>query len=161
MKGFTKNEKRMLEEFVCSAKKSGEPLTGAFKKCALKTGRAGGSVRNYYYRVVAKQNSGLYPVRSAVKFTRREEVELLRAILAARVKFGSTRSAILHLANGNKKLALRYQNKFSSLLNKQRAMVMREMLIQKQKSGECFNPYRARALREKAAKARARLTAAL
>lgn len=151
MKGFTKSEKELLLSICKNAKKSGKPLTFAFSECARKTGRNSGSVRNYYYRVLAKQSRlNLPPVKKVQKFSRAEEVALLRAVLSARLKFGSTRKAITYLAGGNSQLALRYQNKFSALLTKQRALVMRETLLQKQKEGKCFNPYKERLAREKA-----------
>lgn len=141
MKGFLKNETKILTACVKKACDKGEPLCSAFKKCAEKTGRASGSVRNYYYRVLAKERDDLPKVNSALKFTQKEEVELVRSVLKARLKFGSTRKAITYLAGGNQALALRYQNKFAVMLKKQRALVMREVLLQKQREGECFNPY--------------------
>lgn len=141
MKGFLKSEAKILTTCVKQANKNGQSLCSAFKKCALKTGRASGSVRNYYYRVLAKERDDLPKVNSALKFTQKEEAELVRSVLNARLKFGSTRKAITYLAGGNQALALRYQNKFAIMLKKQRALVMREVLLQKQREGKCFNPY--------------------
>lgn len=158
MKAFTQKEKALLKALVKSASKSGKPLCSAFSECAKKTGRASGSVRNYYYRSVAK-SGGLPPVKTAVKFTKEQEIELIRAVLSARLKHGSTRKAIYYLAGGNQTLARRYQNKFAALLKNSRALIMRETLIQKQREGVCFNPYRTRAVREKAIKAGRKLVA--
>lgn len=159
MKAFTQKEKALLKSLVKAASKSGKPLCSAFSECAQKTGRASGSVRNYYYRSVAKSCGGLPPVKSSVKFTKEQELELIRAVLSARLKHGSTRKAIYYLAGGNQTLARRYQNKFAALLRSSRALIMREALIQKQREGECFNPYRTRAVREKAIKAGRKIVA--
>lgn len=141
MKGFLKSETKILTDCVKNAAKKGETLCSAFKKCAKKTGRASGSVRNYYYRVLAKERNDLPEVNRGVKFKKSEEAQLVRAILTARLRFGSTRKAVTYLAGGNRALALRYQNKFAVMLKKQRALIMREVILQKQREGVCFNPY--------------------
>lgn len=141
MKGFSKSESKVLTECVKTATKKGETLCSAFKKCAKKTGRACGSVRNYYYRVLAKERTDLPEVNRGAKFTKSEEAQLVRSVLNARLRFGSTRKAIAYLAGGNKARALRYQNKFAVMLKKQRAFIMREVVLQKQREGVCFNPY--------------------
>ena len=141
MKGMSEKEKRVFILNLEAAEKNGVPLCKVFEKTARKTGLSSGSVRNYYYRVLVKEREDLPKVNSALKFTQQEEAELVRSVLNARLKFGSTRKAITYLAGGNQALALRYQNKFAIMLKKQRALVMREVLLQKQREGKCFNPY--------------------
>ena len=66
---------------------------------------------------------------------------MLRKVLIARGKTRSMRAAFLEIAEGDKELALRYQNKYCNMLKKQRSTVLKEILYQKKSFGECFNPY--------------------
>ena len=50
--GYTEEEARSLVEYVCTQKKAGSTLSGIFESYAKKTGRAKGSVRNYYYALL-------------------------------------------------------------------------------------------------------------
>ncbi len=53
-------------------------------------------------------------------FKENEETELFKKVLDLKKQTGSVRKAVFALANGDKRLALRYQNKFSNMLKKKR-----------------------------------------
>ena len=106
--------------------KNGASLTGVFEAFAMKTGRAKGSVRNYYYQLIdrAKTQTELkeeFPVLNGlsvsknVNFTKDEEKRLIDGVEKG-VKTGkSVRKTISELAGGDEKLALRFQNKYRNI----------------------------------------------
>ena len=105
---------------------------------------AKGSVRNIYYRQLKEQNAPSdLSAKKVVAFKKEEEEQMLKDILLARKNLASMKEAFLLVAKGDKKLAMRYQNKYSNMLKKRRSFIMREVLLQKQIYGECFNPYMA------------------
>lgn len=151
---MNEKEKRAFLLALSEAKKRGSSLSGVFAKTAEKTGFARGSVRNYYYRVVAKEKPEQFCVKTRESFSKEDEIALIRKILNERLNCSSTRQAVLRAAGGDEKLAARYQNKFASMVKKQKAVVMREVLQQKQKTGKCFNPFTERAQKSKNEKLR-------
>lgn len=154
VKGMNEKEKRIFIKKLKEAGEKGVPLCKVFEKTARKTGLSCGSVRNYYYRVTAKKNSETFTVKNRVLWTKKEENELLRKVLDERLKCGSTRAAVIAVAGGDKVLAMRYQNKFASMVKRQKAVVMREVLLQKQRLGRCYNPFTSRSQTGKNAKLR-------
>ena len=128
-----------LFELCGKQKKKGESLTAAFKRMSEKTGRSLNSVRNYYYgqaktfELVPEVAQKLGIVRAEVErerfvpFTDAEVYELVKSVLAARGRGVSVRKAIYELANGDSKKALRYQNKYRSVLRSHRELVEKIM----------------------------------
>ena len=126
--GYTAEEAGSLVRYVCEGKLKGKTLTRIFEEYAGRTGRAKGSVRNYYYALlkrtddeqVKKLLAGTDLKAEAVKpFTDEETDRILRAILTEKSKGVSVRRAVLKLAKGDDKLMLRYQNKYRNVLLKQ------------------------------------------
>lgn len=126
--GYTKEEARSLIKYVCEGKQRGKTLTRIFDEYAKHTGRARGSVRNYYYTLLKSTDNA--DVAELLKdtqlkaeeikpFTDEETDKILRAILTEKSKGVSVRRAVLNLADGNDKLMLRYQNKYRNVLAKQ------------------------------------------
>lgn len=125
--GYTEEEARGLVEYIAEGKRSGQPLTGLFEGYAKKTGRAKGSVRNYYYALLrttgdarVKQilrGKGLH-AEKIVPFSEEETDKILREILMQKQKGISVRRAVLNLSGGDDKLMLRYQNKYRNVLTK-------------------------------------------
>ena len=140
-----KLNKKQIEELFSLAKKAkanGESLVDVFAVIAKKYGLASGSVRNIYYRQLKEQDKiSDLSAKKVVAFKKEEEEQMLKEVLLARKSTSSMREAFLIVANGDKKLARRYQNKYSNMIKKRRSFIMREVLIQKQLYGECFNPY--------------------
>ena len=126
--GYTVEEADSLVKYVCEGKLKGKTLTRIFEEYAAKTGRAKGSVRNYYYALLKKSDdedvkkmlAGTDLKAEAIKpFTDEETDKILRAILTEKSKGVSVRRAVLNLSGGDDKLMLRYQNKYRNVLAKQ------------------------------------------
>ena len=135
-----KQSKRLLQQ-VSEATKKGETLSSVFKKIAEKYSMAQGSVRNIYYKTIKEGKGGSLSAKKVVPFDKDEETKLLKHALYERRNYNSMREVFLNMAKGDKKLALRYQNKYCSMIKNNRSLVMREILTQKKVLGECFNPY--------------------
>ncbi len=130
MKGFTLKESQELIDEALRAKSAGESLTEVFERIAVKTRRAKGSVRNYYYNLVktaqrdneiAEKYAGIEKIKveKSQNFTKEDEQFLEKAIKEGREKGKSVRRVIIELSGGDDKLALRYQNKYRNILKKQ------------------------------------------
>ena len=65
--GYTEDEAKSLVEFVADGKKDGKTLSSLFAQYAHKSGRAKGSVRNYYYALL--RSTGDDRVRRMLKDT--------------------------------------------------------------------------------------------
>lgn len=124
-----------LFELCERARESGGSLTAAFKQMAERTSRSLNSVRNYYYSqaktfdLVPDLAQRLGIKRSKVShdrfvpFDEREVRALVENVLVAKGKGISVRRAIATLAGGDGKKALRYQNKYRSVLRSHRDLV--------------------------------------
>lgn len=134
--GYTEEEAKSLVQFICEGRKAGKTLSGMFESYAQKTGRAKGSVRNYYYALL--RSSGDEKVKSLLRgtglkaekilqFTEHETDEMLKSILMQKSKGVSVRRAVLNLSGGDDKLMLRYQNKYRNVLTKQPERIERLM----------------------------------
>ncbi len=132
--GYTEEEATGLIEYIYSGKNAGKTLSYLFETYGKEHSRAKGSVRNYYYAFLKKQEDGR--VRRILEgknlsageikpFTEEETDEMLRAILAERKKGYSVRKAIMNVCGGDEKRMLRMQNKYRNLLKKQPERVER------------------------------------
>ena len=126
--GYTEDEARAFVQYIYAGKRAGRTLSALFEGYAKKSGRAKGSVRNYYYALL--RSSGSAKVRKLLRgtdlkaepiraFTEEETDRVLRAILTEKSKGISVRRAVFNLAGGDDKLMLRYQNKYRNVLTKQ------------------------------------------
>ena len=134
--GYTEEEAKSLVQYVCDGRNSGKTLSGIFEEYANKTGRAKGSVRNYYYallrtsgddRVKNLLNGTGLKAEKILQFSEEETDEMLKAILTQKSKGISVRKAVLNLSGGDDKLMLRYQNKYRNVLSKQPERIERLM----------------------------------
>ena len=134
--GYTEEEAQSLVHYICEGRKHGATLSGMFEGYAQKTGRAKGSVRNYYYALL--RSSGDDRVRAMlrgtglkaekiIQFSEKETDDMLKAILTQKSKGISVRRAVLNLSKGDDKLMLRYQNKYRNVLTKQPERLQRLM----------------------------------
>ena len=126
--GYTREEARAFVQYIYAGRRAGRTLSSLFEGYAQKSGRAKGSVRNYYYALL--RSTGNKEVRKLLRgtdlhaqpvqaFSDEETDRVLRAILAEKSKGISVRRAVLNLAGGDDKLMLRYQNKYRNVLTKQ------------------------------------------
>lgn len=136
--GYTEEEAKSLVEYIAEGKRRGQTLTGLFEGYAKKTGRAKGSVRNYYYALLRSTGDSRVKqilrgknlkAEKIVPFSEEETDKILRQILEQKQRGISVRRAVLNLSGGDDKLMLRYQNKYRNVLTKQPARlekIMRE-----------------------------------
>jgi hypothetical protein len=134
--GYTKEEAELFVTFICNGVKSGKKLSNLFGQYSQQSGRARGSVRNYYYSLLKNcqdedvckllKNAGLKATRP-VAFSDEETDKILREILRQKTHGISVRRAVLNLSNGDDKLMLRYQNKYRNVLAKDPARITRLM----------------------------------
>ena len=126
MKGYTTKETARLLSMAQEAERTGKSLTAVFKTFAFETGRANGSVRNYYYQLIktsanAPELKEKFPalnhmrVSKNVSFTEKEEKDLVERVESGVRQGKSVRRTILEIAGGDEKLALRYQNKYRNV----------------------------------------------
>jgi hypothetical protein len=134
--GYTEDEAKNLVRYICEGRKEGKTLSGMFDGYAKKTGRAKGSVRNYYYALL--RTSGDDRVKKLLRgtglkaekitaFSETETDDMLKAILSQKSRGISVRKAVLNLSGGDDKLMLRYQNKYRNVLVKQPERIERLM----------------------------------
>lgn len=126
--GYTKEEAESFVKYICEGKGQGKTLTGLFEEYAKRTGRARGSVRNYYYALLRSTgneevkkllNGTQLKAESIRPFTEEETDKILKSILTQKSKGVSVRRAVFNLSGGDDKLMLRYQNKYRNVLAKQ------------------------------------------
>ena len=139
--GWKDDEKLMLWDEVKKAQKIGAPLKRVFETVARKTGRKPNSVRNYYYMKVKDTGEIAQKPSSFTPFTKEEIYMLLRSLLASGAKGESIRGASLKLADGDKTLMLRYQNKYRSLIKSGRPLVEKVMADMDKEKMSYLNPY--------------------
>lgn len=134
--GYTEEEARELVKYVSDGKKKGQTLTGLFAGYAAKTGRAKGSVRNYYYALLRSTGDARVKqllrgknlrAEKIIPFSEEETDKMLREILTQKQKGISVRRAVLNLSGGDDKLMLRYQNKYRNVLARQPERIQRLM----------------------------------
>ncbi len=134
--GYTEEEAKNLVSYITAGKRDGKTLSGLFASFAQKTGRAKGSVRNYYYALL--RSTGDKRVRDILRgtqlkaekimpFSEEETDRILKEILISKSKGISVRKAVLNLAGGDDKLMLRYQNKYRNVVSKQPERIERLM----------------------------------
>ncbi len=132
--GFQKTDAIKLIEFLKG--KKGESLSSLFEKYALSCGKAKGTIRNLYYTIsrlslTSKEFCDEYlegktiEVAEKVEFLPCQERALLKQILMAKGRGVSVRRAVKELALGEEKLALRYQNKYRSLIKSKKELALK------------------------------------
>lgn len=139
--GWKDEEKLMLWDEVKKAQKIGAPLKRVFETVAIKTGRKPNSVRNYYYMKVKETGEIEQKPSSFTPFSKEEIYTLLKTLLGSGAKGESIRGASLRLADGDKTLMLRYQNKYRSLIKNGRPLVEKVMADMDEASEKYLNPY--------------------
>ena len=134
--GYTEDEAKRLVDYISAGKRQGKTLSGLFASYAKKTGRAKGSVRNYYYALlrstgderVKKLLSGKeLKAEKIMPFSEEETDRILKEILKQKSRGVSVRRAVLNLSKGDDKLMLRYQNKYRNVAGKQPERIERLM----------------------------------
>ncbi len=122
-------EKDIIDLAIYLKGRENSSLSNIFEEYARVSGKAKGTVRNVYY-ALAKVSANDKDFRdkylegqpiSVSKingFTQDEEKKLAKDVLRAKLQGKSVRKAIMELAGGDVKTALRYQNKFRNMIKK-------------------------------------------
>ena len=133
-----------LAEFIKGRK--GQSLSKVFESYAVMSGKAKGTVRNLYYALVklsqkdqefCKKHLDGKPlsVNKIVEFDDAEERKIIKEIFLAKKEGRSVRSKIMELADGDGKLALRYQNKFRGVI-KNKPRLIAEIVDELKREGK-------------------------
>ncbi len=139
------------KDIVCLAEflklRNNQSLSKVFESYGEKFGKAKGTVRNLYYAVAKRSaedsefcNKYLdgkpLSVGKIIEFGEKEESDLIKKVLIAKLKGRSARSCVMDLAEGDAKIALRYQNKFRNAV-KQKPQLIKD--ITKQLANEGYD----------------------
>lgn len=143
----------IMKEEVGKARESRIPIIRAFEEIARRSGLKSNTIRNYYYRYlhvgeeaakVDTEDTGEgFSSEDAIgrPFTAAETKELMREMLVAQARGESVRGCANRLGRGNKRMLIRFQNKYRSIIAREPEYV--ENLIQEIEAEgiACFNPY--------------------
>ncbi len=144
--GWNEQEQSVLWEEVRACATAGKPLRAAFESTAQRTGRKANSIRNHYYASLkgreAPQDLAQRRAAPFVPFSEEETDALIREVLKAQGSGQSVRACVLLMAEGDKTLALRLQNKYRSLLKSHEDRVRAAMEELKAAGLPCVDPYR-------------------
>ncbi len=144
--GWSDEETAQLWQEVRACNTGALPLRVAFDNLAQKTGRKSNSIRNYYYAAIKSGQApgGVPTQRSApfVPFTGEEIDQLLEKVLTAQGQGVSVRACVTTLADGDKQLALRLQNKYRALLKSHPDKVMEVVRKLENEGKPHVDPYR-------------------
>ena len=125
MKGFTQSEVALLTDMAKEGVSQGKNLTKVFNEFAQSSGRATGSIRNFYYSMLKTEQgkkSGL-TANTVKPFSKCETVNLIKEILVGCANGKSVRRVIAELSKGAEKQALRIQNKYRNVIAKEKSLV--------------------------------------
>lgn len=147
------NNIRRLFSLAKAAEESGDSLSKVFTRLASELDCSVGSVRNYYYSQaklfkmipsLATEmgiEQAITRARPFVTFDPEEAETILVNALINKANGKSVRATITEMAGGDKKLALRYQNKYRSLLLRHKRTVIRVMDKLDRDGISYYNPY--------------------
>ena len=127
--GYKEKDVIQLAKFINGRKD--KTLTKTFNEFAVEHGKSKGTVRNLYYALAKLSNKDQefcdkylngQPifVSEVENFSKEQEKELVKKVLLLKHQGKSVRNAINLLANGDAKLALRYQNKYRNFIKTKR-----------------------------------------
>lgn len=142
-----------VEELIkCLETKKDAPLISVFERFAAENGKSKGTVRNMYYALVRKSREdaeftaeflGGKPlsVQKISEFGEDEERSLVKKILLGKKDGRSARAVIGELAQGDAKVALRYQNKYRNVLKNKQSLVAELTAEIRRETGSVFDPF--------------------
>ncbi|MGN1250199.1 MAG: hypothetical protein ACI4XW_08945 [Candidatus Spyradocola sp.] len=140
--GWQKSEIDALARRIDEAAKTGESLRSVFDQLGQELGRKPNSIRNFYYAQVRSQGGDSMGRALPFETFSQEEVEqLVRSVLTARAQGMSVRACVRKLADGDRTLMLRYQNKYRSTIRSRPELVSRVMAQLTEEGVAYVNPY--------------------
>ena len=152
-KKWSINETKQLFDLAYEAAQKGEGLSGAFAEMSNRSGKSVNSIRNYYYSQLklfemmpaVSAQLGIRTVamrrESFTVFSKKEIDELIENVLAGKAAGKSVRAVIAGLSGGDKKVALRLQNKYRSMLVSHRDKVTDIMEKLRSDGKAYYDPY--------------------
>lgn len=153
--GWQKSEIEVLERRIGEAARSGESLRSVFDQLGKELGRKPNSIRNFYYAQVRTQSGENMGRALPFETFSQDEVErLVRSVLTARAQGMSVRACVRKLADGDRTLMLRYQNKYRSTVRSRPELVNRVMAQLSEEGIAYVNPYAGEAMAESETPAR-------
>jgi hypothetical protein len=143
----------IMKEEVGKARERRVPIIRAFEEIARRSGLKANTIRNYYYRYIhANEEAVRTDAEDTVEdlsnedaigrpFTAAETRELMREMLIAQAQGESVRGCANRLGKGNRRMLIRFQNKYRSIIAREPEYV--ESLIKEIEAEgiPCFNPY--------------------
>ncbi len=137
--GWSLEETGFLFKEAKLAEASGRPIKSVFDKVASMTGRKPNSIRNYYYLKLKEDGD---TARTAfTPFTDDEVKMLMKTMLEEQAKGRSVRGIAIEMGGGDKKMMLRYQNKYRSMLRMNPEYVRQIMDELKANGDACHDPF--------------------
>jgi len=125
--GWQKQEIDALQKSIDEAAQTGESLRSVFERLGETLGRKPNSIRNFYYAQVRAQSQELGRALPFETFSPGEVERLVENVLTARAQGMSVRACVRRLAEGDRTLMLRYQNKYRSTIRTRPELVHRVM----------------------------------
>jgi hypothetical protein len=143
----------IMKEEVGKARERRMPIIRAFEAIAQRSGLKSNTIRNYYYRYIHANEEMVKEQPTARRddlsneesigkpFTSAETKELMKEMLLSQAQGESVRGCANRLSNGDKRILIRFQNKYRSIIAREPEYV--ESLIQEIEAEgmTCFNPY--------------------
>ncbi len=138
--GWQDEEIDALKKSIEEAEASGESLRSVFERMGETLGRKPNSIRNFYYAQIrsGKDSPHAMPFET---FAPDEVESLLRSVLTARAQGMSVRACVRRLANSDRTLMLRLQNKYRSTIRTRPELVRRVMQKLSDEGTAFVSPY--------------------
>ncbi len=143
----------IMKEEVVKAKDKKLPIIRAFEAVAQKTGLKSTTIRNYYYRYLQTQGAskGIPSKADEMRIQDQEAIgkpfapdetkELMKIMLAAQARGESVRGCANRLSGGDKRVLIRLQNKYRSIIAREPEYVVSVMDELKAQGVASYNPY--------------------
>ena len=147
--GYKEEDVVELAKYVRLQK--GKSLSDIFAEYGQYHNKAKGTVRNLYYALAKQSNLDKefcdkylegkpLSVSRIESFSLAEEKELIKKILLGQREGKSARGVIMEIANGDGRLALRYQNKFRNAI-KNKSKLVAEIIKEIKDEGQDVNEF--------------------
>jgi hypothetical protein len=142
-----------MKEEVGKAKERRIPIIRAFEEIARRSGLKANTIRNYYYRYIHANEEAVkidtedtgqdqnYEEAIGRPFTPAETKQLMREMLIAQARGESVRGCANRLGKGSKRMLIRYQNKYRSIIARDPEYVENLIKEIEEEGIPCFNPY--------------------
>ncbi|HCS75958.1 MAG TPA: hypothetical protein DIW17_19050 [Clostridiales bacterium] len=148
----------IMKEEVGKARERRVPIIRAFEEIARRSGLKANTIRNYYYRYLYANEEMIKADAKTTReesgqeddigrpFTDSETRDLMREMLIGQGRGESVRACANRLGNGSKRMLIRYQNKYRSIIAREPKYVESIIRDLTEEGITSFNPYTRRKL---------------